>query len=122
MNRVAQITLLALAFVVVAFAATWVTMPTQRDEAVNPPASLFAHGLTKAHKVRTCVGGGCSRWNPTTQRWEIEAQRRVTRHTVDVKALERRVKVIFGAAAVVTLFVGLAFGAMGRVGRPEVKS
>jgi hypothetical protein len=86
-----RITLLALAALTVAFAATWIQMPRSYDEAVKPPASLFAGGLT----------------------WRDGTVPGYPDH-VDLGALERRVKYGFGSAALVVVLVGVAFGAVPR--------
>ena len=57
MNRARQVTLLLLALRVVAFAATWLTLPTERldslgDNPVNYPARLFSYGIVEGDRCR----------------------------------------------------------------------
>ncbi len=107
MNRSLQITLLALAALVVAFVATWLTMP-QRAGSVDYPARLFGRGVTHT------TYGRCIRYagQRTCQQFEVTGRNVIGRR--DVSTLERRVKVIFGGAAAVIVLVGVAFGALPR--------
>lgn len=107
MSRAAQVTLLTLAALVIAFVATWLTMPAEPDAKVNPPASLFIPGITR--QFYYCIefdgSGGpnqdCVRFAPRGS-------------NVDIDRLEQRVRFGFGGAAVVVVLVGLAFGAARR--------
>jgi hypothetical protein len=90
--RAFRITLLALALLVVAFVATWATIPNKEGGRgvydVGLPARVFLGGL----KETTNVHG-----EPLIARQNIDA-------------LERRVVVFFGGAAAVVVLLGLAFG------------
>lgn len=94
-----RLTLLALAVLAVALTVTWVQMPTKERQTVAAPASWFAGGLTKHHHPRVTWGGG----------FRVPAY-----DSVDVEALRKRVKTIFGGAAAVMVLVGLAFSARSR--------
>lgn len=103
-------TLLALAALVIAFVATWVTVPSDRYAAVDPPASLFKRGLTGADD-QLCINFEgkypnlkCLRYVPTGV-------------FVNTRKLEQRIRYVFGGAAAAVVLVGLAFGA-GRRSRP----
>ncbi len=109
MNRARQVTLLLLAAVAIAFAATWLMLPTGRGGKIKPPASLFAHGLTRRpcvqHVLRRPSNGltfrECVKYNGPT---EID----------DVPAVKQRVEIVFGTVASVVALIGLAFGAARR--------
>lgn len=117
MNRARQLTLLALALLVVLFAATWLTLPTERTEAlgknpVNYPARLFAHGILDEE---TCRGFNNIRVDCQSGQYEPGANRaRYSLSDDEVKALERRLFVLFAAAAALIVLVGFAFGAARR--------
>ena len=62
MNRARQVTLLVVAGLVVAFVATWTTMPSRTHQEVSRPASLFARGLDTPRRdlcERTPQAVGC---------------------------------------------------------------
>jgi hypothetical protein len=96
-NRARFFTLLALAVIVIAFAVTWLSIPTTRAAKVPLPASLLLPGIT--HCLRssdnecTSVSNGGQGYN---------------RHLHDLK---QRTVVVYGSLAAVVILVGLAFGA-----------
>lgn len=104
MNRALRLTLLALALVVVLFAVTWTSIPSSTsDRTVPASASWFMRGL----------GGpkyGCLRY----EFGRCQRSGDIVVGTIagdDADDLRNRVFIIFGAAAVAVLLVGLAFGA-----------
>lgn len=120
MNRSTVFTLLALAVVVIATVATWLTIPSGRYEEkdltagrwntsqIAYPARLFRPGLPKRERVcsdpfRSPADPGCP--------GVIVLQR------VDLHALKQRVVVAYGGLAVAVVLVGLAFGALRRTTR-----
>jgi hypothetical protein len=118
MNRALAFTLLALAAVVVAFVATWLTIPSGRYEQKNLttgqwesgrityPARLFRAGLVE-REVEPCVA---TREDPFHNfDCGINVFRRVDLHTV-----RQRVVIAYGGLAVVVILVGVAFGALRR--------
>jgi hypothetical protein len=109
-NRAAvvSVTLLVLALVVIAFTATWLTIPSGRLETHNLatgrwenrlayPAKLFRIGLRKRDEPPNPTGGG------------VRADGAV-RLTVDLDAVRERVLVFYGGLAAVVVLVGGAFG------------
>lgn len=86
-------TLLFLAVLIVAFAATWLTLPGAPGKKVSPPASLFARGITQR--------GGY-----------LGFYRRM--HSARLHEVKQRIVVVYGGAAAVVILVGLAFGAAHR--------
>src|SRR5262245_9537845 len=113
MNPVRTVVLLALAAVVVAFVATWLTIPPGRYETHNLttgqwtnrltyPAKLFRAGLRDRHETFAEVTGG-----------RLTGGHAVLLE-VDLDALEQRVIVFYGGLAAVILLVGAAFGAFQR--------
>lgn len=103
MNRATRIALVALAVLIFAFVATWVTIPNKERRvgtlSIAYPARVFAVGMLTSTCTSAFVGRRCTRF----------------RHNVirrsDISALERRVKAIFGGAAAVVALVGVALGA-----------
>lgn len=110
-NRARRLTLLLLAVLVVAFAATWLTLPNTGGR-VGYPARAFAVGLLVESTEGSCIGGGCTPGSRVRSTGRIDAIRRS-----EIPTLERRVKVIFGAAAAVVVLAGLALGAGRRAPR-----
>ena len=102
-NRARVFTLLALAVIVVAFAVTWLSVPTSRTAKVPPPASFFLHGI--AHCVKT-------RYGACTKVSEGGGQARGYQHGLN--DLKSRIAVVYGSAAAVVILAGLAFGAARR--------
>jgi hypothetical protein len=142
-------TLLVLALIVAAFAATWLTLPTDSSSRVSAPASWFASGITSAQHVAACdhPKNGC--FDDGTLYTPALAKRRgdetvsqscgiygglggyatrgglaacthpaYTNYTVDTASLKRRVKTVYGAAAVIVVLLGAAFIVLGR--RPQL--
>ncbi len=106
MSTARRFTALALAMIVVAFVATWVTVPADAfDDHVSPPASLFLAGLG--------TRSTCERYSLTISRTCLERADHtiVDLSTTDLKALKQRIVVVYASAAAVVLLVGVAFGA-----------
>ena len=113
MKRARLFTLLALAVIVVAFAATWLTVPGGRYELRNLttgrwesgriayPARLFRFGLSM--RYRLCAVA-------TTQ----ECRRETVYRRVKLDEVKTRIFIVYGSAAAVVALVGLAFGAARR--------
>jgi hypothetical protein len=110
MNRAAivSLTLLALAVVVIAFVATWLTVPPGKLETHNLatgewenrlayPAKLFRGGLRERDEPPDPTGGA------------VPADSAV-RLTVDLDDVRERVLVFYGGLAVAVVLVGGAFG------------
>jgi hypothetical protein len=110
MNRAAivSLTLLVLAVVVIAFTATWLTIPSGKLEAHNLatgewdnrlayPAKLFRVGLREREETSDPTGGG---GDPAAS---------TVRLTVDLDAVRERVLVFYGGLAAVVVLVGGAF-------------
>ena len=118
MNRALTFTLLALAVVVVAFVATWFTIPAGSIEEKNLttgvwdtkrvgyPARLFRVGLAE-RDVEPC------RATPDDPFGNLNCDTHVLRR-VDLHTLRTRVVVFYGGLAVVVILVGAAFGAFRR--------
>lgn len=117
MNRAARAMFLVLAALVVAFAATWVTLPQSSLAKVKPPASLFAvGGLAERTYTETCI-----RWRPKPGADFNECAEygeRPSGHLVDKDALRRRVLGVYGGGAAVVVLVGLGLGAGRRRSAP----
>lgn len=117
MRHATQATLLVLAALVIAFAATLVTLPQSSSAKVKKPASLFAvGGLAGTAYEQTCV-----RWQPkpgTDYKECAEYGPRPSGNLVDEEALRDRVFALYGGAAAVIVLVGLAFGAGRRGSAP----
>jgi hypothetical protein len=112
--RALRVTLVLLALLVVAFLATWVTMPANDTEGtVRPPASLFLYGVTSTRE------GLCLSYGPVVGGAQ-PCLRHETFKRVDADALRQRVIVSFAAAAAVIVLLGLAFG-LGSRSRGEVQ-
>jgi hypothetical protein len=78
----------ALALLVVAFAATWATLPTRNDQRVSPPASFFLFSDSGKHLVGVCV-----EWegDNSLQHCARTIQQRVgTGYRVDAELVRRR--------------------------------
>ena len=108
-------TLLALVVLVVAFAATWLTLPVDAlDDDASPPASFFLVGLGSRE---TCLryGEGIPGNRACLER---SRQAGVDLNQNDLEALRARVTVVYASAAAVVVLLGLAFGAGRR--RPEL--
>jgi hypothetical protein len=109
-NSALRFTLLALALVVVLFAVTWITLPSDDTDDVTAPASVFTRGLTKAKY-------GCLRYRIDIRGDEycsMVGQVRVGTSLEDsdaINAARTRVVVFYGSLAVVVVLVGVAFGA-----------
>ena len=108
MNRasIVSLTLLALAVVVIAFTATWLTIPSGKLETHNLatgewdnrlayPAKLFRVGLRERDEPSDPTGGPADS---------------AVRLTVDLDAVRERVLVFYGGLAAVVVLVGGAFG------------
>ena len=120
MNPVRMFTLLGLAVIVVAFATTWLTIPTGHSESVSAPASFFiGHlGSTKCLEYSTSGAAGDSPGSAFSQVARIvpfpsclryaRRSEGVTLDRADLATLRTRVKVIYGSTAAVVLLVGLA--------------
>lgn len=115
-NRPASLTLFALAALVVAFIAVWVTIPAGRYESKNlttgqwetsqvgHPARLLRHGL-RSRDV-SCV-------SPSARNPDVcVGAARIVRLRTDLDALRSRTLVVFGALAAVIVLVGVAAGAL----------
>ena len=121
MNRALAFTLLALAVVVVAFVATWLTIPAGRFEQkdltrgywpthrVGFPAKLFRGGLAER------AVGACT---PTANPLGCLGHSEIVYRRVDLHSLRERVVVIYAALAAVVVLVGLAVGTLRRPTRP----
>ena len=109
-NRAAvvSLTLFALALVVMAFTATWLTIPTGRLETHNLatgewenriayPAKLFRVGLRERSEPQEPTGGAVP----------VDS---AVRLTVDLDAMKERVLVFYAGLAAVVLLLGGAFG------------
>lgn len=125
MSRAFRITLVVLALLVIAFAVTWITLPTESvnslgSKPIKYPARLFAVGILDE---TTCRGYNGIPVDCGTREYRQGANRRS--YTLDrdgVSSLERRVFVTFGAAAVVVVLLAVAFGWRredGRGGEPS---
>lgn len=111
-SRPARLTLLALAALIVAFVATWLTIPAGGYESKNLttgrwetaqvayPAKLLRFGLRS--RDRSCEPGTSS--NPCAVQ--------TVRLRTDLDALRSRVLVVFGGAAAAVVLVGVALGAL----------
>ena len=116
MNHARLFTLLGLAALVVAFAVTWVTVPSASSE-VPPPASLFIEGLGDEEREclrRSLVPGaftGPDRQTPLTRCRQYGEVVGVQLEEEDIEVLKNRILVVFGSAAAVVVLLGLAFGA-----------
>jgi hypothetical protein len=100
-TRAWSVTVVLLAALVVAFALTWMTMPSSNHrggERVDPPASWFAVGGLAWYGDGACVrrlgDGTC-------------VLARVIGHYVDAHAVRRRIYLFYGTSAVVILLLGL---------------
>jgi hypothetical protein len=105
---ITSLTLLVLALVVIAFTATWLTIPSGRFETHNLasgewenriayPAKVFRVGLRKRSEPTNGTGGA------------VPADRAV-RLTVDLHTLRERVLIFYSGLAAVVVLVGAAFG------------
>lgn len=115
MNRPASLTLLALAVLLIAFIAVWVTIPAGRYESKNLttgrwetsrvgyPAKLLRHGL-RSRDV-SCLPGTGSNSSPCVGAVTVRLQ-------TDLDALRSRTVVVFGALAAVIVLIGVAAGAL----------
>jgi hypothetical protein len=94
MNRARQVTLIALAALVVMFVATWLTIPNKARRVgtleVGYPARAFAVGLMLERCAVPPVGSSCATRDEVIRR-------------TDIPALERRVKVLFGGPCPVAI-------------------
>jgi hypothetical protein len=112
-NRALQLTLLGLVAVIVAFAVTWVSIPSGTSSDVPLPASLFIFGIGDAtYECLYRIAGATA----CAQRGDDVIARKLA--PSDVSDLKERTVVIFGSAAAVIVLLGLAFGAARR-DRPE---
>jgi uncharacterized ion transporter superfamily protein YfcC len=112
-NRPASLTLLALAALVIAFLATWLTIPAGRYESKNLttgrwetsqvayPAKLLRSGLRSRET-------SCASSTPTNPC----AGAQTVRLRTDLHALRSRVVVVFGGVAAAVVLVGVALGAL----------
>ena len=98
-------TLFALAALVVLFVVTWLTIPTSPPAEIAYPARLFALDLAKTQY------GHCIKFAGQPDCQQFEVLRRNAIRNGEEEAVQRRVRFIFGGAAVVIVLVGLAFGA-----------
>jgi len=115
-NRPASLTLLALAALLIAFIAVWLTIPAGRYESKNLttgrwetsqvayPARLLRLGLRS--RDATCVSPSAN--NPNV----CVGAARIVRLRTDLDALRSRTLVVFGALAAVIVLVGVASGAL----------
>jgi hypothetical protein len=114
LNRARTVTLLALVVVVVAFVATWLTIPGGRYEQKDLtrgywetnrivfPAKLFRVGLVE-RVVESCK-------NPPGDPFSCLRYSEIVYHRVDLHTLRQRVEVVYGGLAVAIVLVGLALG------------
>jgi hypothetical protein len=119
-NRAWTFTLLALVMVVVAFAATWLTLPAdESDLSVAPPASLFLVGIgTRDNCERYGIGITAFGQRSCAENSDGEVVHLENR---EIDRLETRVIVVYASVAAVIVLLGLAFGAARRSG-PERSS
>ena len=114
-NRPASLTLLALAVLLIAFIAVWLTIPAGRYESKNLttgqwetsqvgyPAKLLRHGL-RSRDV-SCLTRPGSNQSLCVGAVTIRLQ-------TDLDALRSRALVVFGALAAVIVLIGVAAGAL----------
>ena len=92
MRGALAVTLIVLALLVAAFTVTWLTIPAA------VPGTTFAYSFDISPPARWFVGG----------LEEPEAGH------VELRELKERIVIVFGAAAVVVILLGVAFGAVRR--------
>jgi hypothetical protein len=121
MNRAWLVTLLALAVVLIALVATWLTIPSGPVERKNLtsgkwetsrldyPARLFRTGIVK--KDRNCNGRPVLLPGGEIGR-SCESQ--TVYQVVDLHTVRERVVVVYAGLAVVVPLIGVAFGALRR--------
>ena len=109
MNRAAivSLTLLALVLVVIAFVATWLTIPPGKLETHNLATGAWENRL--AYPAKLFRVGLRERDDPSDPTGLVPADRAV-RLTVDLDAVKSRVLVFYGGLAAVIVLVGAAFG------------
>ncbi len=127
MNVARILTLLVLAIVVAAFAASWLTLPTANDERGSLPGRWF---VAEMHFPETKVtqpvpvdpsDPRCALYDPnlpgvpvgcpTTER---TVRTEPARDEAKIAESKTRVAIVYGSAAAVVLLIGLAFGAARR--------
>ena len=103
MNRARKLTLIGLAVVVIAFAATWISVGI--DGKVGFPARFFT-------TARDCVPNPSGyRYETTCPKYGYFTSVHLSPYGPEVTTLKRRIVVFYASAAVVVVLIGVAFGA-----------